>query len=435
MNDEQRDIEKVGDATTDSAAFPTCPLDFNSLTVLSDSEISCTVTGDFMKTMKLSKDGNFILAAYEHPRVEVFAIDEEAIGQRKYYQQSSLPTQQAVTTAATLKSTKSIYPGESVYDFDWYPFVASTDPISQCFIVSSRDKPVQLYGVQDDLRCNYCVVNHLDELASATCVGFNLTGDKIFCGSTRLLTSFDIDVPGRNGSSVTTSETRHDPLGQRGIMSCISFNPDRSQTFAVGTYANSVAIYTEADLECVLELKDLGVGVTHVEWSPCGNYLWIGGRKSDHIACWDVRNTRSEVGTVKRLSRSNQKMGFHIDPWGKYLATGDQDGQLLIYDTSSFELKVNSSMESSYRYDCINSVQFHPFSALLFSSAGQRRYPEFETDSSSEDDAQPPQRKRKLRTDIDGGESESKVVNKLVPQNNLSSSLQIWTPSFSPICY
>ncbi len=167
MNDEQHGIEKVGEAPSDSAAFPTCPLDFNSLTLLSDDESSCTAVGDFMKAMKLSKDGNFILAAYEHPHVEVFAIDEDVIAQRKYYQQSSLSAPQAVTTATTaaaVNSTKSIYPGESVYDFDWYPFITPTDPISQCFIVSSRDKPVQLYGVQDDLRCNYCVVNHVSYL-------------------------------------------------------------------------------------------------------------------------------------------------------------------------------------------------------------------------------------------------------------------------------
>jgi WD40 repeat protein len=31
-------------------------------------------------------------------------------------------------------------------------------------------------------------------------------------------------------------------------------------------------------------------------------------------------------------------MFFDLDPWGKYLATGSQDGSVLIYDTSSFEL-------------------------------------------------------------------------------------------------
>ena len=79
-------------------------------------------------------------------------------------------------------------------------------------------------------------------------------------------------------------------------MSTLVFNPDMSKTFAIGTYANSVGIYTEEDLECVLELRDLDFGVSHIRWSPCGNKLWIGGRKHDSISCWDVRNTRSEIG-------------------------------------------------------------------------------------------------------------------------------------------
>ncbi len=79
-------------------------------------------------------------------------------------------------------------------------------------------------------------------------------------------------------------------------MSSLAFNPDMSKTFAVGTYANSVGVYTEIDMECVLEISGLEFGVTHLRWSPCGNMIWIGGRKHDDVCCWDVRNLRSEVG-------------------------------------------------------------------------------------------------------------------------------------------
>ena len=81
-------------------------------------------------------------------------------------------------------------------------------------------------------------------------------------------------------------------------MSSIEFNPDRSGIFSIGTYSNSVGIFTELDLECVLELRDLDFGVSHLKWSPCGNMLWIGGRKHSDISCWDVRNTRAELGRL-----------------------------------------------------------------------------------------------------------------------------------------
>lgn len=62
-----------------------------------------------------------------------------------------------------------------------------------------------------------------------------------------------------------------------------------------------------------------------MKWSPCGRYLWVGGRSHSEVACWDLRATRSRLGGVHRLLNTNQKMTFDIDPWGKYLATGSQD--------------------------------------------------------------------------------------------------------------
>ena len=79
-------------------------------------------------------------------------------------------------------------------------------------------------------------------------------------------------------------------------MSSISFNPDMSGTFSIGTYSKNVAIYTEKELDCVLEIRELDFGVSHSEWSPCGNMLWLGGRKHKDICCWDVRMLREEVG-------------------------------------------------------------------------------------------------------------------------------------------
>ena len=100
---------------------------------------------------------------------------------------------------------------------------------------------------------------------------------------------------------MTTSKSKRDPVGQKGVMSSLFFNPDMSKTFAIGTYANSVGIYTEDDLECVLEIRDLDFGVSHIRWSPCGNHLWLGGRRHDDICCWDVRSTRCELGRFAEI--------------------------------------------------------------------------------------------------------------------------------------
>jgi hypothetical protein len=116
-------------------------------------------------------------------------------------------------------------------------------------------------------------------------------------------------------------------------------------------------------------------------------------------------------------------MAFDIDPWGKYLATGTQTGKVLIYDTSTFELKTSSSEQGRATYDAVNSVQYHPFSALLFSAAGQRHFPDFDVDESSSGS-----------DEEDVGSDKISSLNKKVKVEPVNySSLQIWGASYSPI--
>lgn len=84
--------------------------------------------------------------------------------------------------------------------------------------------------------------------------------------------------------------------GQKGIISCLDFNPDRSGCFAAGSYDRSVGVYVEGERECALLLRDLDFGVTCTKWSACGNMLWVGGRKHDSVVCYDLRHTRQELG-------------------------------------------------------------------------------------------------------------------------------------------
>ena len=85
-------------------------------------------------------------------------------------------------------------------------------------------------------------------------------------------------------------------IGQKGLISCIEFNPDRSGVYAAGSYQHSVGIYIENQQDCALQLNSLGFGVTGLKWSACGNNLWVGGRRNGAIVCWDVRHGRNELG-------------------------------------------------------------------------------------------------------------------------------------------
>ena len=213
---------------------------------------------------------------------------------------------------------------------------------------------------------------------------------------------FDVATPGRSCTQYPTSVTKRAQQGQKGLISSLAFNPDYSGAYAAGSYAHSVGVYVENMPDCALLFGNIEFGVTHMRWSPCGHYLWVGGRNNDNIHCYDIRTTQSVVGSVKRKLTSNQRMAFDIDPWGKYLCTGDQDGQVLFYNTTTFELVhtvPNETSASSFnggdmkldaQYSkCVNSVAFHPFSALLGVARGERTFAVEigASDSDSEDES------------------------------------------------
>ncbi|XP_057790755.1 uncharacterized protein LOC131007858 [Salvia miltiorrhiza] len=79
-------------------------------------------------------------------------------------------------------------------------------------------------------------------------------------------------------------------------------------------------------------------GVTQVQFSKDGNYLYSGGRKDPYILCWDIRKTVDIVYKLYRSSEStNQRIQFAIEPLGRYLGTGGQDGLVHIYDLQTGE--------------------------------------------------------------------------------------------------
>jgi hypothetical protein len=177
----------------------------------------------------------------------------------------------------------------------------------------------------------------------------------------------------------------------RGIISTLAFNPQHPTIYAAGTYSNHVLVLQEdrPASDAMLEIRDLPFSVTHLAWAPGrGEQLWIGGRNSNEVWCYDVRHTRRCLGVVKRSLDSNQRVTFDLDPWGKFLCTGDDKGSVLTYDAASFALLGSRAAGggSSQRSGgaCVNSVRFHPYCALMAVTAGQRIFEDEDEDEDEE---------------------------------------------------
>ncbi|RKO91204.1 WD40-repeat-containing domain protein, partial [Blyttiomyces helicus] len=273
-----------------------------------------------------------------------------------------------------LQPVITVREAEAVYDYCWYPHMNSGDQATCCFLSSTREHPVHLWDAYTGLRrCTYAAFDHMDQICAPNSVAFNLDGTQIYCGFKNLIQIFHTDRPGRDSVRRPTTPNKRSREGQKGLVSAITFNPDRSGMYAVGTFSGSVGLYDEKNNELLYLLTDLKMkGVTQIEFSPDGRFLYSASRKSDQILCWDIRNTGAVISRFARDGDTNQRLGFSLDPSGQFLSTGDQKGQVLVYDAcATSEPEPLATFEA--HKDAVSSAMFHPYMPLLATCSGQRR--------------------------------------------------------------
>ena len=175
-----------------------CPLVISTVKLLSDETLQGIPSRDFFKQLKFSPDGLKILASTENNYLKSWDVNKELVNSVKYYCSSDEALETVQTYSNTASSPSSISCGESIYDFEWYPFMNTNLSSSCCFITTSRDHPIHLRDdIQKTIRCSYSCYDAMDELEAANSVTFNLSGDKIYAGSNRMIRCFDLANPGQ----------------------------------------------------------------------------------------------------------------------------------------------------------------------------------------------------------------------------------------------
>jgi len=175
--------------------------------------------------------------------------------------------------------------------------------------------------------------------------------------------------------------------GLSGLVSCIDFTPPvtgPTALVAAGSYSGSAALFDPLTGEIAFVLEGHTGGITQVKFGADGNYLYTGARRDGAVRCWDVRYTSDVVYTLERQSKgTNQRIGFSIEPCGRHLASGGEDGWIGVWD-----LRDGSKVAGfeGAKDVVVNGVEFHPGGGLLLSASGERRY-DVEADDGSDDDA------------------------------------------------
>ncbi|KAJ1930608.1 hypothetical protein IWQ60_000116 [Tieghemiomyces parasiticus] len=357
-----------------------------------------------------SPDGSLFLTTSNDQCLRMFALPEAAAADASPALDSSEPW----------TAFRCLREGEATMAATWYPGFSYYDPATWCLAVSTRDHPIRLWNAYSGTPVgSYLARDDREQVLSANALRFNLDGSRLYAGYRDLILEFDTHRPGEPLARHPTRSTRRSRTGQRGIVSALAFNPDRSGLYAVGTFHNSVGLYTETDHRPLyLKQPPNGQGISQVQFSPCGHYLYIGTRKDALIYCWDIRQSgqflfhldraqpTTSDGPVLAVAESHpsthQRLTFDLDPTGQVLATGTvsvtAEGRACDGSVSFIQAPVGPSPDPSpaeagsllYTFqaheDIVNTVKFHPHLPLLATVAGQREATEIDSSSEGGDD-------------------------------------------------
>ncbi|KAK5616948.1 hypothetical protein CRENBAI_012355 [Crenichthys baileyi] len=325
---------------------------------------------NYLKGCKWAPDGSCILTNSADNILRVYNLPPEIYS----YSWDLIPEMSPVLRMAE---------GDTVYDYCWFPKMNSLEP-DTCFLASSsRDNPVHVWDAfYGKVRASFRPYNHLDELTAAHSLCFSPDGEQLYCGFEKMVRVFCTERPGRDCEERPTVVKKQ---GQRGIISCFAFSPCQS-VYACGSYSRCAGLYSCQDgtLLALLPTRHHG-GLTHLLFSPDGNYLYTGGRKDPEILCWDLRDPGKVVFSLKRNVATNQRIYFDLDQSGRYLLSGDTEGVVSVWDTQTAPPDGNEELlQPQIRFqaywDCTNGISVHPFMPILATSSGQRQFP-WPTDS------------------------------------------------------
>ena len=186
-----------------------------------------------------------------------------------------------------------------------------------------------LDGFTGSVRASYPIVDHRERFIGphSLCFSPDDGGQTLYAGHDAAIEIFDVARSGETGERVLTTPKRSSRDGQNGLISSIAVSPTDASFLAAGSFGRTVGLYDTASGRTGADLLQLfsapGGGVTQVRFHPTERQLFVASRMHDTIDVWDLRYAADMLRSYARPARTNQRLLFDIDAWGRYLVAGD----------------------------------------------------------------------------------------------------------------
>lgn len=281
--------------------------------------------------------------------------------------------------------------GGLIHDIQWHPY-------QSIFACTSKEQPIHCWNTDGKLVASFRGINSADELTSAYSLSFSLDGNSFFAGYCNYLRIFDMSRPGQQVDEIKTFTKNGIDTGQRGILSTITACPTFNGVYAVGSFCGTIGLYSLQTNSCDALIPTDISGITHLQYSQNGTYIYVGYRKSNYLHVYDVRMSSHLLDTFYRPAVTNQRIFFQADPYDRYLYSGSTSGKILIYDLKS-EKSFSDRNRNGAAYDyeisvtksCVCGLSLHPQQQMVAVTTGQRVFPQplrhsHDSDSSDSND-------------------------------------------------
>ena len=270
---------------------------------------------------------------------------------------------------------------ETIYNFQYYPFQQSSMPSSCCVLTCSKAQPVHLWDTnlqyKPFVRATYRADRN-GEFVYPLSARFTPDGTQVYTTSERTVRVFDVSRPGNEFEERLTCETRRSRFGQKGMLSCIAFEPYGS-CYAVGSFQGSCWIYTMSGQPvCSLRIPSKNRGVTQVQFDNDGRLVFVACRRDSFVYAFDIRKSRDLLLKLRRSNTktTNQRIGFDVR--GPYVISGTGTcPSVCLFDItkSSGSKELSPICTRSGFGDVVNDVRFHPNDGSMFGVVtGQRHF-------------------------------------------------------------